>query len=88
MGCGVGELPKREVIGQTLQSTQPEVLALSLIHIYYAAFSKQQKTVMEGKVVDGGLLEEARKKAGEVISQLLETANPEYTIQVQEAKEA
>ena len=27
MGCGVGELPKREVIGQTLQSTQPEVLA-------------------------------------------------------------
>lgn len=43
---------------------------------------------MEGKAVDGGLLEEARKKAGEVISQLLETANPEYTIQVQEAKEA
>ena len=43
---------------------------------------------MEGKVVDGGLLEEARKKAGEVISQLLETANPDYTIQVQEAKEA
>ena len=54
----------------------------------YAAFSKHQKTVMEGKVVDGGLLEEARKKAGEVISQLLETANPDYTIQVQEAKEA
>ena len=54
----------------------------------YAAFSKQQKIVMEDKVIDGGLLEEARKKAGEVISQLLTTANPEYTIQVQEAKAA
>ena len=27
MGCGVGELPQREVIGQTLQGSQPEVLA-------------------------------------------------------------
>ena len=27
MGCGVGELPQREVIGQTLQCSQPEVLA-------------------------------------------------------------
>ncbi len=52
----------------------------------YAAFSKQQKEVMENKVIEGGLLLQARQKAGEVISQLLTTANPEYTIVVQEAK--
>lgn len=41
---------------------------------------------MENKVIEGGLLLQARQKAGEVISQLLTTANPEYTIVVQEAK--
>ena len=53
----------------------------------YAAFSKQQKEIMETKAIEGGLLEQAQKKAGDVIKQLLVTANPDYELVIKEAVE-
>ena len=46
----------------------------------YTTFSAQQKEVMEEKAVGKGLLTEAEKKAGEVISQILTNANPDYEV--------
>ena len=85
-----------EVVDKTITITLPPAQILShevdeaSIEVYDESNNlfNPIKIVMEDKVIDGGLLEEARKKAGEVISQLLTTANPEYTIQVQEAKAA
>lgn len=53
----------------------------------YAAFSKQQKKIMETKAIEGGLLEQAQKKAGDVIKQLLNTANPGYELVIKEIAE-
>lgn len=53
----------------------------------YAAFSKQQKKIMETKAIEGGLLEQAQKKAGDVMKQLLNTANPGYELVIKEITE-
>ena len=85
-------LPAAEILSHEVDESSIEVydesnnIFIPISISDYAAFSKQQKEVMENKVIEGGLLLQARQKAGEVISQLLTTANPEYTIVVQEAK--